>query len=320
VRPSQSRPDLIQRIQAARRALVLGIGGGGDVVGALAVARLCQSLGPEVTLGGVAWERFAIDPTPGPRPMEQIHCAEPLGERAALAGPETATLDGIAFAEAGVADHLGARTVLIDLTRGTIGAASGIAAAMERLDCDLLLGVDVGGDVLGRGDEEGLASPLCDAVMVAAMLGAAPEGSPLLAVIGPGCDGELATAQVLDRIAELGRAGAWLGSWGVSLEIAGELEQTAERVPTEASLQVARCARGETGVVPIRGGLRQVELGPVGALAFFFDLVKAVDDLPLARAVSGSESIDQARDAIAELGIRTELDYERDRAAKAERR
>jgi hypothetical protein len=309
--------QLIQRIQAARRILVLGIGGGGDAVGALAVLRFCESLGAEVFLGGVAWERFAIDPRPGPRPVEEIHGGERLDGGAVLADAGTTTENGISFAEAGVAEHLGTTTVLIDVTRGAVGAASGIAAAMERLECDLLLGVDVGGDVLGRGDEEGLASPLCDAVMVAATLGAARAHAPLLAVIGAGCDGELAMGQVLDRVAALGREGAWLGTWGVTPEVGTELEQAAGRVPTEASLMVARCARGETGAVPIRGGRRTVELGPVGALSFFFDLALSIGELPLAAAVTDSESIDEARDALAALGVRTELDYERERAAEA---
>ena len=114
-------------------------------------------------------------------------------------------------------------TALIDVTRGVTGASRGIAAVMERLHCDLLLGVDVGGDVLGRGDEAGLASPLCDAVMVSAMLEAAGERRS-----HPGGDRRrlrrrLAPAQVLDRVAALGRAGAWLGSWGVPREVAAEL-------------------------------------------------------------------------------------------------
>src|SRR4051812_34715072 len=282
----------------------------------MAVARLCESLGTQVALGGVAWERFAIDPRPGPRPVEEIQGGELLNGGAILAGPQTTTGDGIRFAETEIADHLGTRTALIDVTRGAQGAARGIEAAMERLECDLLLGVDVGGDVLGHGDEEGLASPLCDAVMVSAMLASAGAGDPLLGVIGPGCDGELTPAQVLERVAALGSAGAWLGTWGISSEIAAELERAAEHVPTEASLMVARCARGETGLVPIRGGRRQVELGPVGALTFFFDPAAALDELPLARAVGGSESIEAARDALAALGVRTELDYERARAAE----
>lgn len=285
-------------------------------MGALALARLCEFLGTSFELGGVAWERFAIDPKPGPRPLEEIHGGEELGGTAVLADAATTTDDGVAFAESGVADFIGAPTALIDVTRGATGASRGIRAAMERLDCDLFLGVDVGGDVLGRGDEEGLASPLCDAVMVAGMLEAVGEGDALLAVVGAGCDGELTPAQVLEHVAALGRAGAWLGTWGVPPEAAGELERAAERVPTEASLMVARCARGEIGMVPIRGGRRQVELGPAGALAFFFDPVAAVEELPLARAARGSETIDAARDELAALGVRTELDYERDRAAE----
>jgi hypothetical protein len=307
---------VIERIKAARRVLVLGIGGGGDVVGALAVARLCESLGTPFALGGVAWERYAIDPRPGPRPVEEIRGGERLDGGAVLADATTSTDDGVAFAEAGIAAFIGAPTALIDITRGAAGASQGIAAAMERLDCDLLIGVDVGGDVLGRGDEEGLASPLCDAVMVAAMLDCAGSPEPLLAVIGAGCDGELSPSTVLGRVAALARARAWVGSWSVPALVADELEQAADRVPTEASLMVARCARGETGLVPIRGGRRRVELGPVGALAFFFDPVAALDDLPLARAARGSESIDAARDGLAALGVRTELDYERDRAAE----
>ena len=111
---------------------MLGIGGGGDVVGALAVARLCESLGTPFVLGGVAWERFAIDPHPGPRAMAEIRGGRPLGDAAVLAGPETATPEGVPFAEARMAAHLGTETVLIDVSGGAAGAAAGIASAAER--------------------------------------------------------------------------------------------------------------------------------------------------------------------------------------------
>jgi hypothetical protein len=286
-------------------------------VGALAVARFCESLGAPFALGGVAWERFAIDPHPGPRAAAEIRGAAALGSAAVVAGPQTTTPEGVSFAEAGVARHLGQSVALIDVTGGARGAAKGVAAALERLDCDLLLGVDVGGDVLARGSEKGLASPLCDAVMVAACIEAAGGADPLLAVIGPGCDGELAAADVLDRVAALGRAGAWLGTWGVTPQAAAEIQEVAQIVPTEASVQVARCALGETGPTPIRGGRTQVELGPVGALSFFFDAARAAAELPLVDAVAGTESIEDARAALASLGVRTELDYERARAAEA---
>ena len=59
-------------------------------------------------------------------------------------------------------------------TRGPGSAiADGMAAAASELGVDLVVCVDVGGDVLGHGTEPGLASPLCDAVMLAAAAQAA---------------------------------------------------------------------------------------------------------------------------------------------------
>ncbi|MFQ5853210.1 MAG: DUF1152 domain-containing protein, partial [Candidatus Binatia bacterium] len=39
-------------------AVVIGVGGGGDVVGALAAARFVEFCGLAFTLGGLSWERF----------------------------------------------------------------------------------------------------------------------------------------------------------------------------------------------------------------------------------------------------------------------
>ena len=61
-------------------------------------------------------------------------------------------------------------------------------------------------------------------------------------------------------------------------------------------------------------------LGPVGALVFCFDLVRAAPRLPLVGAIAESEGLLAARDALAERGVRTELDYERDRAAELAKR
>ena len=114
-----------ERIVRAERALVLGIGGGGDVVGSLAIARLCESLGTPFELGGVAWERFVVDPHPGPRPLEQTRGGRRLGDGALLADAGTTTADGVPFSEARMAAHLGRPTVLIDVSRGVRSAAEG---------------------------------------------------------------------------------------------------------------------------------------------------------------------------------------------------
>jgi hypothetical protein len=307
------------RVRAARRALVLGIGGGGDVIGSLAVARRCAQLGTPFALGGVAWERYARDPHPGPRSPAEISGGRPVGAHAVLADPATATPEGVLFSESFAAAHLrlddpDAVTALIDVTAGVPGASQGISDAARALGCDLVVLVDIGGDAIADGSEPGLASPLCDAIMLAAASRLDGGLGTAAAILGPGCDGELSVGEVLNRVAALARAGAWTGTWGLSPATADEIELAARGSGTEASLQVVRCARGEVGEAEIRGGRTRVALTPVGALAFCFDPSAASDELPLARAVGDAPSLEAARGALAAIGLRTELDYERERA------
>ena len=298
---------------------MLGIGGGGDAVGCLAVARHLESVGLEWVVGGVAWERLPVDPHPGPRPLAEIQGATALGAGAVLVDPRrgATTPEGAHFCESRLARFLGRETVLIDVTAGPRGAHAGIAAAADELGCDLIVLVDIGGDAIAAGDEPGLASPLCDATMIAGGAALGDRWPVLLGVLGAGCDGELRPAEVLARVAALARAGAWLGAIGVSPEAAAQIEAAAEVAVTEASLLVARCARGTIGEVSIRDGRRTVEAGPLAALCFLFDLDAALGELPLARAVAAAPSIAAAHEALAALGVPTELGYELRQVSRA---
>jgi hypothetical protein len=296
------------------------MGGGGDVVGALAVTSLVEELGAEWVLGGVAWERTPIDPRPGPRSLEEIRGGRPCGSAAVLADSATTNVDGVAFSESRMAEHLGRPTLLVDITRGPTSVAAGLAEAATELDCDLIVILDVGGDVLAHGHEPGLASPLCDAVMLAgaALLPTVPgwQGEVIAGVYGPGCDGELTPTEILERIGGLGEADALLGAWPLTPAACELVDGAAEVVPTEASVQAVRCARGERGTTAIRGGRRKVELTALGALTFFFDPVKAVASAaPLAAAVTPAASLEEAHDALGALGVCTELELERARAS-----
>ena len=91
-------------LSRSRRPLVLGIGGGGDVVGALATAEACRLHGAEPVVGGVTWERRPIDPQPGPRAEAEIEGARRLAPgvlaasaehaRAEVRGPVRGVADG----------------------------------------------------------------------------------------------------------------------------------------------------------------------------------------------------------------------------------
>lgn len=302
-------------LSRSRRPLVLGIGGGGDVVGAFATAEACRLRGAEPVVGGVTWERRPIDPRPGPRSESEIERARRLavGVLAASAGTRVRE-SGVIFAESRMAELLGEETVLVDATLGPAQLADGLAAAAASLGADLIVFVDVGGDALAHGDEPGLASPLCDAVLLATAAHLAEGAAPVLGgIFGIGCDGELTPAEVLARLAEVGAAGGLAGARGLTPAVAQRLEQAVKAVPTEASAQALRCFRGEIGPTAIRQGRRTVELSPAGALTFYFDPLAALRSAArLAAAVVEAGDLDAANEILHGLGVQTELDYERD--------
>ena len=134
--------------------------------------------------------------------------------------------------------------------------------------------LDVGGDVLAHGHEPGLASPLADATVLAA----APRWRRrrIGIVFGIGCDGELTPAEVLERLDEVRAAGGDLGDLPLPAAALELVEGALAHVTTEASAMAVRCARGETGLVPIRGGRRSVPLTADGGRLVCFDPLIAI--------------------------------------------
>lgn len=306
--------DIEQALRRARRPLVLGMGGGGDVVGALATAESARIYdGAEPIVGGLAWERLAVDPVPGPRAASEIVDAEEIAPGVLLAGPQTRVRGTqMRFAESRTAEFLAQRTVLVDVHPGPDAIASGMGEAATRLGCDLLLFIDVGGDVLARGEEPGLRSPLCDAVMLAAASRLRAAGHEvILGVFGIGCDAELTPDEVLARVAAIAGAGGLCGARGLTEAVARRLEGATQLVPTEASAQAVRAFRGGSGLARIRGGTRELELSSVAALTFYFDVeVTFQVNGRLARAVADAASLEEANEELRRLGVRSELDLE----------
>jgi hypothetical protein len=297
---------------------VIGMGGGGDVVGALATAELIRLYdGGDPVLGGLSWERRPFDPVPGPRTAAEITDAEEIAPGILLAGPDTRLRDrDVFFAESRMAEFLGERTLLIDVNDGPGTVADGLAKAIAALKCDLLVLVDVGGDVVARGDELGLRSPLCDAVMLAAGGRLSRRGQPvLLGIFGIGCDAELTPDEVMARLADVAAAGGLCGARGLTGPVAERMEAAIELVSTEASAQAVRAFRGASGTAMIRGGTRALKLTAAATLTFYLDVditIQAVGRL--AQAVADAGSLDEANDALNLLGVGTELDYEREAA------
>jgi hypothetical protein len=308
----QSLEDLLR---SSSRALVIGVGGGGDVVGALATARFLEFCGIPFVLGGLSWERFVIDPIPGPRMLSEVANVRVLHPYAWMANGQSQTHTGVFFAESKMAAVCGQEILLIDINGGVQGAVEGLEVAIEEFKTDLLVGLDVGGDSLAQGGEPGLRSPLADAIMLAAFAELERRGHRTLwGVFGYGSDGELTVEEIELALNKLATAGALLGAWSLTSKVAAELEKIIETVPTEASAVPVRCFRGAWGESKIRNGQRTVKLTPLTSLTFFMSAATLYETLSTpAQAVRQSASLEAANDALHAIGIKTELDLERER-------
>jgi hypothetical protein len=307
--------SLEELLRPSSRALVIGVGGGGDVVGALAVARFLEFCGLEFFLGGLSWERFVFDPVPGPRSLSEVQDVRPVHPHAWLARAQSRTSTGVPFAEARMAEVLGREVFLIDINGGVKGTIEGLEAALEECGAQLLVGVDVGGDSLAQGGEPGLRSPLADSVMLAAYAELERRGrSVLWGVFGYGSDGEMTTDEMERALQQVAAAGGLLGAWGLTPKVVAELERVIQKVPTEASAVPVECARGAWGEKPIRQDRRKVKLTPLTTLTFFVSPTTVFHALSRpARALSRSASLEEANDNLHSVGLKTELDLERER-------
>ncbi len=285
------------------------------MVGALATARFVEFCGVDFTLGGLSWERYVYDPEPGPRSLDEIENVKIIHPRMGLANPQTKTRSDVYFAESRMAEFLGRDVLLVDINGGVKGVIEGIELALKELKADLFVGLDVGGDSLAEGGEKGLRSPLADSIMLAACSQLEKRGvRTLWGVYGYGSDGELTTDEVEKALSVVAKAGGFLGAWALTPKMVAEMQEVIKRVNTEASAIPVECALGAWGEKMIRHEERTVRLTPLTALTFFLSPSVVFQTLSRpAQALVGSATLDEANAALHSIGLKTELDLERER-------
>jgi len=304
--------SLKEIIQNSKKALLIGIGGGGDIVGTIPTADLLQMFNIECVYGGLSWERFTYDPMPGPRTFEEAKNVRKLNEVVWYANKDSLTITGSRFAESGFSEVIDKETLLVDINPGPEAIAEGLLDAADKLGADLIVGVDVGGDVIAQGHEPGLMSPLADSVMTAAFSRLETEIPSIIGLFGYGSDGELTHKELEASMKLKLKKGAIIGSWGITHDALRRLEEVVAVVPTEASRLPVLYSRGICEETTIRKGTRNVSLSMASTVTFYFSPGVLYESSKLAKAVSKSKSLEEANDALHLLDIHTELDLERD--------
>ncbi len=299
--------EIIDRLER-KRGLVIGIGGGGDVVATLPTVHYLRNLGLEVIIGSSTWERFVIDPEPGPRSLNEIENIVRVSETTALANEKTRSKGGVVFQGSKLAGAIGEDVLFIDLTKGVRGLVLGLEETLRKYNIRIVLGIDGGGDVLAKGDEEHLRSPLADMMMLSAL--AQLEAISIIGVFGFGSDGELSTKEILDRLSEVAEAGGYLGARGMTPADVEMMERALGEIFTEASRIPLMSAKGFLGSTTIRDGTRKVFASILSTITFYLDTRILYELRPMAQRIRDTESIWEVNEALHEYGLNTELDLE----------
>jgi len=296
----------------ARRALFLGVGGGGDVVSAAVLARCFERCGGTAFIGSLLWERFVYDPEPGPIPFERLVNSIPIATSLALVTPTTYAVRrfGIVRPQASRVSQAVSRPVIgLDITKRVDEASRELEELCRYLSIDVVVAVDVGGDALASEPRDDLWSPLADAVGLAIV---SRLGLPTaLAIVSPGADGELGRDDVMRAVESLASVGALLGGYVVGRLDAEVYESVLSIARSEASSIPARAARGFRGEISIRGGTRRV-LVDIASCCIYILSARAVASRSLARVVEGCDDVYSARRKLNSMGVYTELDLEED--------
>ncbi|WRZ21006.1 DUF1152 domain-containing protein [Streptomyces sp. NBC_00243] len=286
--------------------LIVAAGGGGDAVAAAMLdAALYGGGGSPAVILTYAWDRLLIDPVPGPRGPADFTGLRPL-TRSVWTVPAEAT----PIAPAGstlprLAGELPHTFALIDPVHGAEGITRQLEELIQHLAPESIDLLDVGGDILARGDEPTLRSPLADALTLAACC---QVNAPVrLLVAGPGLDGEIPAEDLHDRIGP-----ALLTFTAEHVEPVGSV---LEWHPSEATAMLAATARGVRGLCEVRDAGLPVPLSNEGPTVHESDLDDALTRNELARAILTTESLEEAEQYSREICGYSEIDYERNKAS-----
>lgn len=293
----------------SRRIGIIGIGGGGDIASAYILCRVFKDFFKvDFCLPiAVLWERWVVDPIAGPPSKSLIRDA---------VVKECAYITGRSYVSRGLYTYKPQASILASLTDNVIPSITleygveGYVRCLNELtrdySLDCFVGLDVGGDILAEGWEDGLGSPLTDAMGLAAL----SNFKSFIAVLAPGADGELPQEYVLSKISELAKRGGYIGSIGLWANYLKYIEEVTSKVETEAGRVPVIALKGFDGIYGIRGGLRKVRVNIVSTILFLLNTNTLYNSSKLALSLTSTKSLAEAIKKAEELGVVTEFHTE----------
>lgn len=289
--------------EPAGGALVVGCGGGGDVVQTIPVVNYLRRLGVErFVVGEIAikwWDRPGRVPLGGERtPLEWYEPATRHGPHVVEIDASTRLTAGIGAGaplfEAEVARVTGLPAMAFSLDGGCRGFVDSCRAVMAAHALDLFVTVDIGADAFFTGEETTVQSPLADACSIAAAV--ALDG--VYGVTGFGCDAEMPAAHLQRNVARVMADGGYLGAHGLTPTDVAALSDALTAFPDEeVEIWPRDAARGRLGTHFCKTWWA-IEVTPLAAITMFFDPAALARINPIPGLIEATESLAAVEQAI----------------------
>ncbi|MFH8221654.1 DUF1152 domain-containing protein [Streptomyces sp. NPDC018057] len=285
--------------------LIVAAGGGGDAVAAAMLHTALYGADERAVILTYAWDRLLVDPLPGPRGPRDFTGLEPLTRSVLSIPPRARPIPPAGSTLPRLAAELPHTLALLDPHHGAEGITRQLEELVDHLSPRSIDLLDVGGDILARGDEPTLRSPLADALTLAAC---AQTNAPVrLLMAGPGLDGEIPPADLRPLL------GPHVHTFTAA--DTNSIAAVLDWHPSEATAMLTATARGIRGICEVRDAGLPVPLTDAGPTVHEVDLDNALDRNTLARSLMTTATLTEAEAYSREICGFSEIDYERDKAA-----
>jgi hypothetical protein len=285
--------------------LIVAAGGGGDAVAAAMLDAGLYGDGDRAVILTYAWDRLLIDPVPGPRGADNFTGLLPMTPAVRRVPAEARPVAPAGSTIPRLAAELPNTFALLDPHHGVEGVTRQLEELISHVSPTSIDLLDVGGDILARGDEPTLTSPLADALTLAACC---QVNAPIrLLIAGPGLDGEVSPDDLRPLFGPLVH--------NFTAQDVESVGSVLEWHPSEATAMLTATARGARGICEIRDAGFAVPLTDEGPTVHEVDLDEAASRNSLARAIMTTATLDEVEAYSREICGFSEIDYERNKAA-----
>jgi hypothetical protein len=285
--------------------LIVAAGGGGDAVAAAMLDAALYGDDDQAVILTYAWDRLLVDPIPGPRGADDFTGLEPITPTVWAVTAEAHPIPPAGSTLPRLAADLPHTFALLDPHHGAEGVTRQLEELLSHLKPESIDLLDVGGDILARGNESTLKSPLADALTLAACCQI--DARIRLLVAGPGLDGELPFEDLR------GVLGPTVHTF--TAKDVEPVSSVLEWHPSEATGMLAATARGVRGTCEVRDAGLPVPLTDEGPTVHQVDMDEALSRNELARAIATTTSLDEVETYSREVCGYSEIDYERNKAS-----